>query len=200
MLKIPEDRYSRIVISVRILLPAIALAGVLAPFVLTPEPSHGEKIVAAENSKFASLKGSKFGAVTEEGFVVLVETESTEWKGGAAQSESVVGKAVGPNGMEVTIRAGNVRRADSSATVHFDGGAKITTNFGYSLVSQGFEMSVKELDFSSTEEVFLTFPAGFGAVGHLDFVPAAKNYEEAKYPGSLSLENDVIIVFNLPDS
>ena len=102
--------------------------------------------------------------------------------------------------MAATIRASQAERVGNAATVSFGNGAELSTNFGYSLVSDGFLVNVNQLDFNSTGEVFLTFPAGFGAAGHLDFEPAADNFSNFKYPGSLRLENKVIIVFNLPES
>ena len=96
MLKLPPDRYSRIVISLRILLPVVALAGLWATFKFTPEPPREEEIAPAGKSDFASLRNSEFGTVTDGGIEVQVESELTEWKNGVALSKNVTAKVADP--------------------------------------------------------------------------------------------------------
>ncbi|MDE0306066.1 MAG: hypothetical protein OXI87_14485 [Albidovulum sp.] len=200
MFRLPSDRYSRLVIALRVVLPAIALAGLWAAFKFVPETPHVEEFVAEEVSNFASLRNSEFGSIANEGFEIQVGSELTEWKDGVALSKNVRAKVDGPDNMVAIVRAAHAERIGNDAIVSFRSGAELSTNFGYSLVSDGFQVNVEELDFNSIGEVFLTFPGGFGAAGYLDFEPAADDSADAKYPGSLKLENNVIIVFSHTES
>ncbi len=200
MLRLPADRYSRIVIALRVLLPAVALAGIIAPFVLETEGSRFEKLTSTGESKFASLQNSDFRTLTPEGYELQVRSDNVDWENEVATAGNIFANAADENGMEVEIHSSIVERVGNAETIFFGGGSELTTNFGYSMVSDGFKISSRRMDFNSVGEVFLTFPGGFGAVGHLDFEPDDDAPGDAKYPGSLKLENNVIIVFKPPES
>lgn len=162
------DGWSRLVATLKVLLPLTALAILSMLFLISNRINPEDALPYAEVDVEARLKEPRmtaptYAGTTSDGASLEITAEearpATEGTAGA-KATAVQARLTTPDGQETDLQAATAQMAVNGSEITFSGDVQLDHSSGYRVISESMTAKLKETDIRSTTSVVAEGPAG----------------------------------------
>jgi len=188
-----DNRYSRFVAWMKILLPLAALGLLSTMFLFARGTTPGEQIPFAELQDLASdprMTNPSFAGIAPDGSVVTMTAESIRPQGGQGQSWVIAAfRAViaDPEGGQIEMTAAEGLLDGQAQTITLTGLARLTTSTGYAMETRGLAVAVDSGTVQTTGALEIRAPFGSLTAGGMTYGPGPDGHPQMVFIGGVRL-------------
>lgn len=183
----PNNRYSRLVSWLKVLLPVTALALLSTMFLISKsiDPTRSltyARINLEELTGEQRISGPRFSSVTEDGAAITFSAESAVPEMGTSNrftAKTLAARIETPDGAAVDIDAALAVIDGGTKTVDLSGGVTLVTSTDYRIQSDGLTTALDATHVETTGSVTADGPMGHLTAGHAEIT--RNDAEEGAY-------------------